>query len=246
MHLYGNRPGDHAPRALLELVDNDKGDLRLELTARCMARQVFMEGKKRSSSSSSASMTAITPLTCPNPEKDSRFLPQTRTRIAQLLRFPDGRDARMESLLSRANEHLFRLRAEDQLDGGAVVVDEERMATGEWKDMQPRGRLLTPPVKGRRLMAGMAPSLSMPGAPAAGETTSRATGGKAQQQRSRFFEPQPLKGTTQNSVIRLGKGAFARRGGVDRVAGNPVAFRSAARKGEAKTRGSGNARVRYS
>lgn len=228
LHLYGNRPGDHAPRALLELVDNEKGDLRLELTARYMARQIHLQR--------GSSTVSINSHTIPDPANDTRFHPLTRSRIAQLLRFPDGREQRLAQLLQRAQEQLLRLRAEDMVDGSALHVDEERMSKGEWKDSQPRGRLLTPPVKGRKLRAGVSPGVGMP---------AREEG---EGERSRFFEPRPLKGSAGNSVIRLGKGAFARRGGVDRVAGNPVAFRSAARGGEVKgmRREGKNVRVRYS
>ncbi|KAK0545802.1 54S ribosomal protein L8, mitochondrial [Tilletia horrida] len=40
IHLFGHRKGDHAPRAVLELVDSPR-DVRLEMTARAVGRQLY-------------------------------------------------------------------------------------------------------------------------------------------------------------------------------------------------------------
>ena len=62
MHLYGNRPGDNAPHAIIELVDGPK-DLKFEMTARAVGRETVeaalagtgaVEGSATSSSSGSA------------------------------------------------------------------------------------------------------------------------------------------------------------------------------------------------
>ncbi|KIK71090.1 hypothetical protein GYMLUDRAFT_148454 [Collybiopsis luxurians FD-317 M1] len=42
IHKFGNRPGDNAPAAILELVDNPK-DLRWEITARAVGREVLQD-----------------------------------------------------------------------------------------------------------------------------------------------------------------------------------------------------------
>ncbi|KAK0529415.1 54S ribosomal protein L8, mitochondrial [Tilletia horrida] len=41
IHMMGNRKGDHAPRAVLELVDGPR-DVRLEMTARSVGRQLYV------------------------------------------------------------------------------------------------------------------------------------------------------------------------------------------------------------
>ncbi|KAJ3895021.1 ribosomal protein L17 [Lentinula edodes] len=42
IHKFGNRPGDNAPVAILELVDNHK-DLRWEITARAIGREILQD-----------------------------------------------------------------------------------------------------------------------------------------------------------------------------------------------------------
>ncbi|KAJ4001020.1 ribosomal protein L17 [Lentinula boryana] len=42
IHKFGNRPGDNAPVAILELVDNPR-DLRFEITARAIGREVLQD-----------------------------------------------------------------------------------------------------------------------------------------------------------------------------------------------------------
>ncbi|KAF9069130.1 ribosomal protein L17 [Rhodocollybia butyracea] len=42
IHKFGNRPGDNAPVAILELVDNPR-DLRWEITARAIGREVVQD-----------------------------------------------------------------------------------------------------------------------------------------------------------------------------------------------------------
>ena len=48
IHKFGNRPGDNAPHAILELVDNPR-DIRFEMTARSVGWELL--GKKVGSSS---------------------------------------------------------------------------------------------------------------------------------------------------------------------------------------------------
>lgn len=266
LHLHGHRPGDHAPRALLELVDNEKGDLKLEMTARAMARQLFLAGKrsKRNAVGGSGSkqpVTTITPDNTPDPANDERFNDFTRSAITKLLRYGGGEpignqsngvsssggsgsrpsstllEKRRLELLSKADEHLRRLRIGDDIDG-PMRVDVDVMSKPGWKEHTPRGYIGTPPVLGRRLKAGVDP-LDMP------ERTS--SGGSSA---SQVYEPALLKGRKSNSPIRLGKGAFARKpvamgsrttprpgpsrsgsatyAAASRARVNPVAFKSAA------------------
>jgi hypothetical protein len=73
-----------------------------------------------------------------------------------------------------------------------------------WKDLAPRGRLLTPPRIGRRYQAGGNVE-DMPSSSSTATTTPLLPGQKA------IWQPQLLKGRKKNSVIRLGKGQFAKR-----------------------------------
>jgi large subunit ribosomal protein L17 len=45
IHKYGNRPGDNAPNAILELVDNPR-DLRFEITSRAVGWELLKERLK--------------------------------------------------------------------------------------------------------------------------------------------------------------------------------------------------------
>lgn len=45
IHAYGNRPGDNAPTAILELVDGPR-DLRFEMTARAVGRETVEAAMK--------------------------------------------------------------------------------------------------------------------------------------------------------------------------------------------------------
>ncbi|CAO1633987.1 unnamed protein product [Parajaminaea phylloscopi] len=234
LHLHGNRPGDHAPRALLELVDNAKGDLRFEMTARAIARSIYLHGLRRGNSTPAA----ITPLSVPRPETDSRFSPTTRLYIAKAFNNqaggPEEAAERKRFLLEKADEHLRRIQAEGLMDQDAGVAtkeeeasdaasaasssstsspssawrktDQARLDEPSWGDHKPRGRLLTPPRVGTPLFAGMDP-------------TNRPGGGSV-------YQPKPLSGSKgRNSVVRLAKGVFARR--EQREKRNPPAFVSA-------------------
>ncbi|EPQ29107.1 uncharacterized protein PFL1_03396 [Pseudozyma flocculosa PF-1] len=173
IHLFGNRQGDHAPRAILELVDGPN-DLRLQMTARAIARETF----NRITKLGTDSLREGRQFDAATLEQDERFNEVTRTNISKVVRF-GGMEAR-EKLVELAAEHLLRLRATAALEG-QVRVDDERVAS--WADNRPRGRLLTKPMRGHRPWAGQ----------------------------ERADQPPPLAGKTKNSVIRLGKGVFAKR-----------------------------------
>ncbi|KAE8266604.1 hypothetical protein A4X09_0g5746 [Tilletia walkeri] len=59
IHLMGHRKGDHAPRAVLELVDGPR-DVRLEMTARAVGRQLYVGAAAAQTASMYGTGTSIT------------------------------------------------------------------------------------------------------------------------------------------------------------------------------------------
>lgn len=197
LHLFGNRQGDNAPRALLELVDNDKGDLRMEMTARAMGREALLALKRQSpgvrSSRFDTQVFANPSLT--KLEDDKTFNELTRINIAKVVKY-DGAEKRAK-LYALADEHFRRLIVAETLEGPRRP-DEARMATDEWEKNGPQmdsDSLVITPTRGRQYNAGVQLA-DMPH-------------GRASPMRP--TESRPLYGRSKNSVVRLGKGAFAKR-----------------------------------
>ncbi|PWY97306.1 ribosomal protein L17 [Testicularia cyperi] len=173
IHLHGNRKGDHAPRAILELVDNPD-DLRMQMTARTLAKEVF----DRITRQGGDDILTGRQFDLATMEQDTRFNYITRKNITKAVQY-GGMEAR-ERLASLAQEHLLRLKATVAIDGPRRI-DEDKIQS--WGNNAPRGRLLTKPYAGSRPLAGQeGPD-----------------------------QPAPLPGKQKNSVIRIGKGAFAKR-----------------------------------
>ncbi|CAO1634272.1 unnamed protein product [Sympodiomycopsis kandeliae] len=220
LHLFGNRPGDHAPRALLELVDNDKGDLRLEMTARAMGREALLSLKRKSKGAlSSRPDTQIFSNPSVELENDTSFNELTRLNISKVVKYTS--DAKRAELYNRADEHFRRLVVMEEMDGPRRS-DEAKMSTDEWEKngpkMDPEAFVITPTI-GRQYKA----SVQLDDLPIGS--------GQMEDQNGRpipgariLNQPQPSYGKKKNSVIRLGKGSFAKR--VDyRV--NPSSYRGA-------------------
>ncbi len=173
IHLHGNRKGDHAPRAILEFVDNPF-DLRMQMTARTMAKEVYDRIAKRGGDD----ILTGRQFDISSMEQDTRFNELTRMNITKVVQY-GGMEAR-EKLVSLAQEHLLRLKATVAVEGHRRIDESKMESLG---DNRPRGRLLTKPLAGSRPFAGQeGPN-----------------------------QPTPLPGKQRNSVIRIGKGAFAKR-----------------------------------
>ncbi|GAK61861.1 mitochondrial ribosomal protein L17 [Moesziomyces antarcticus] len=173
IHLHGNRKGDHAPRAILELVDNPF-DLRMQMTARTLAKEVYDHITKRGG----GDILTGRQFDLATIEQDERFNHFTRKNITKVVQY-GGMEAR-EKLVTMAQEHLLRLKATVAVEGPRRIDEDRLKVLGENKS---RGRLLTKPMAGSRPLAGQV--------------------GEGQ--------PAPLPGKQRNSVIRIGKGAFAKR-----------------------------------
>lgn len=88
VHHFGNRRGDHAPQAILELVDNPN-DLRFHMTARIVGRELAR--LTRTNPSQEAKVlewaTSGTPLTKSQPEVYGLLNDMTRLHTKKALRF---------------------------------------------------------------------------------------------------------------------------------------------------------------
>lgn len=68
IHLYGNRFGDNAPHAIIELVDGPQ-DLRFEMTARAVGRETADAAIQGLNKTDGVSASTLRPLTQRNLEK---------------------------------------------------------------------------------------------------------------------------------------------------------------------------------
>ena len=104
IHLMGHRKGDHAPRAILELVDNPT-DVKLDMTARAMARETDIMLRRAQRNVSLAELHTLLAAQPNVPlERDERFAPLTRRNISKLVRYR-GETARTE-LAQKAAQYL--------------------------------------------------------------------------------------------------------------------------------------------
>jgi len=114
IHKYGNRQGDNAPQAILELVDNPK-DIRLEMTSRAIGREVLKEKLKKEQPISLINKGAQGVEDLIKSERDSvnpkiGFLrPMTRWNLQKVLRFRSA-DA-LSSMATKAGEYMDTLLA---------------------------------------------------------------------------------------------------------------------------------------
>ncbi|WFD31254.1 54S ribosomal protein L8, mitochondrial [Malassezia sp. CBS 17886] len=201
VHLMGHRKGDHAPRAVLELVDNPT-DVRLDMTARSMAREAHVLLKRaRKNIGFSALRTLVAAQADVPLEHDTRFAPLTRKNIAKLVQYR-GDEARRE-LSAKAAMYLEHREAADAVEGPRRPDD------ARWDKMElarpSRGRTLTRPMVGRRMVAGEIP-LEM-------EAQVGTVVEKAQPIRRHDGSVAPVRmmRIKKPSVVRLGKGVFAKR-----------------------------------
>lgn len=201
IHLMGHRKSDHAPRAILELVDNPT-DVKLDITARAMAHEADILLRRAQKNVTLTELSSLLAAQASIPlEHDERFAPLTRRNIAKLIRYR-GEEARQE-LTAKATTYLERIRAQ-QIVEGTHRVDKER-----WDAMElarpSRGRILTRPTTGRRVFAGeLAPEREA-------EVGTRVEVRKPMHRRDRTTAPSRVVTVKKPSVVRLSKGIFAKR-----------------------------------
>lgn len=187
IHLHGNRKGDHAPRAILELVDGPR-DLRLEMTARAIARETLRTGF--GSNPQLKDYANGRPYTEADfvGEMQSRFATLTAKNIHKVTRY--GNVEARERLASQTNAAVLWQRAQ-QASEGERRIDTEAMQA--WAENGPRGAtqpgaLVMRPYKGKKYLAGEEGGR--------GSELPRLARGKHER---------------KHSVIRLGKGQFAKQ-----------------------------------
>jgi len=108
IHKFGNRIGDNAPHAILELVDNPR-DLRWELTSRAVGWELLRDKLRTkrpqqvlNTGADSASEVIRKEQTL-DPESKGILRPKTRWNVQKILRFR-SKDA-VEELGKKANEY---------------------------------------------------------------------------------------------------------------------------------------------
>lgn len=201
VHLMGHRKGDHAPRAILELVDNPT-DVKLDMTARSMARETYVLLHRAQKTIDWPTLQELIKAQASIPlEQDTRFHELTRKNIRKLVRFR-GDEAR-NVLAQKAATYLERMWAQDTLEGP------RRPDMKLWDAMEisrpSRGRTLTRPMTGARLYAGQ---LSVQQAARVGTEFEQA---KPMRRRDQTVAPTRTVRYQKPSVIRLAKGSFAKR-----------------------------------
>lgn len=92
IHKFGNRQGDNAPHAILELVDNPR-DLRWEMTSRAIGRETSTHKLKQAGTHEGVSLKAHDILRVVNSERNMGYgqkgilRPMTRWNLQKILRF---------------------------------------------------------------------------------------------------------------------------------------------------------------
>lgn len=112
IHKYGNRPGDNAPHAILELVDNPR-DIKFEMTARAIGWEVLSKklgttGPRELVNSGVGGVESIVSQEQQLGPKDRGHLrPTTRWNLQKVLRF---RNPESVSILGKkAEDHIVRV-----------------------------------------------------------------------------------------------------------------------------------------
>jgi large subunit ribosomal protein L17 len=110
IHKFGNRPGDNAPRAVLELVDNPR-DLRTEMTSRAIGWEMLKEKLKAQQPVSIINNGAEGVKELIDHERDIKLgqpggilRPKTRWNLQKILRFRD--DSAATDIGRKVEEHV--------------------------------------------------------------------------------------------------------------------------------------------
>ncbi|KAI0704964.1 mitochondrial ribosomal protein L17 [Cytidiella melzeri] len=137
IHKYGNRPGDNAPHAILELVDNPR-DLKFEMTARAVGWELL---SKRIQHATPEELRAAGPSGVRDileqerrrhPDERGQLRSTTRWNLQKTLRFR-GKDA-VQQLQAKAEDHIDTLLAQPlalkQLEQLKADKDAEKAQSG--------------------------------------------------------------------------------------------------------------------
>lgn len=112
IHKYGNRPGDNAPHAILELVDNPR-DIKFDMTARAVgwdlaSKQLSTSGAKTLVNEGVSNVEDVVEREQHlQPEAKGALRPKTRWNLQKVLRYRSG--SATSELTSKAQEHIVSL-----------------------------------------------------------------------------------------------------------------------------------------
>jgi large subunit ribosomal protein L17 len=112
IHKFGNRPGDNAPHAILEFVDNPR-DLRFEMTARSvgwemLGRKVGDVGAEELINSGVRDIHGIVEKekNLGHEDRGGILRPRTRSNLQKVLRY--RKDDATQELRQKINDHIVR------------------------------------------------------------------------------------------------------------------------------------------
>ncbi|KAH9950486.1 mitochondrial ribosomal protein L17 [Amylocystis lapponica] len=180
IHKFGNRPGDNAPHAILELVDNPR-DLRFEMTARAVGWELL---GKRLGDEGPAALAAtglpdvhnvVEDAKTMDPRQRGELRVKTRWNVQKVLRYRKE-DAVVE-LAAKAEDHVDTLLARPLALKSIVQKDAEK------SDDTPIAS-----AKALRLKAGQ----TLPGGVQSTLRLAQAALGKEPSSRPRWFERRKL------------------------------------------------------
>ncbi|KIP12422.1 hypothetical protein PHLGIDRAFT_97717 [Phlebiopsis gigantea 11061_1 CR5-6] len=182
IHKFGNRPGDNAPTAVLELVDNPR-DLKFEMTARAVAwellsKKVQQVGPKTALDSGIQGVEGVVQREqALGPKERGLLREKTRWSLQKVLRFR-GKDASVE-LRRKAEDHIDTLLAKPL--ALKEIAEQKLKADVQSEDTPLAGR------KALRLKAGEV-------LPGSGESALRAAQGALGAEGSRKWVHRPKLG----------------------------------------------------
>jgi hypothetical protein len=111
IHKFGNRQGDNAPTAILELVDNPR-DIKLEVTARAVGWELLKERLQSGNVSDilqkgvDGAQELILKELALDPRKIGQLRPTTRWNLQKVLRYRNP--ALIEDIGRKAQDHIVR------------------------------------------------------------------------------------------------------------------------------------------
>ncbi|KII93569.1 hypothetical protein PLICRDRAFT_396990 [Plicaturopsis crispa FD-325 SS-3] len=117
IHKFGNRTGDNAPTAILELVDNPR-DIKTEMTARAVGWEMLRENRKHRDIGSirdeglRGTKDLIDVERRLRPEKAGRLRPLTRWNLQKTLKYKDS--AAVEAFRQKAEDYVDHLLAKSR------------------------------------------------------------------------------------------------------------------------------------
>ncbi|GBE78219.1 54S ribosomal protein L8, mitochondrial [Sparassis crispa] len=183
IHKFGNRPGDNAPHAILELVDNPR-DLKFEMTARAVGWELVGKrlGKGGPRALAKTGVEGVEDVVVEErslePNERGELRQWTRWNLQKVLKFRKN-DALVE-LVAKAKDHADTLIAKPLSMADVAKQEKEQEEQGDETPL--------PSLKFLRLKAGQ----TVPGGSRSALHISQGALGKEPSSRPRWFERRKL------------------------------------------------------